>query len=280
MISASPTIEEIQIARMSREFRGEVIAAGATILSDLAARLASLLYDHDLVLLGGGSWASFDCDPGPALYHDEYLTRSSARGQVDWSLAFDYVRADKLRIFVGPAQIDRHGNSNLSVIGSWDRPSVQLIGSRGLPDDLWNLSVIHYHVPSHTPTTLVEQVDFISSFGHGPTRERFRSSLGRPGVLVTDLGVFSWPEPGGRMQLESIHPGVEPERVRSATGFELDVPYPTPRTSLPTTAELHAIREVLDPLDLRSGRFNPDDERLADLLAGRVPLPIRKSRRS
>ena len=39
-MSAGYTLEELLIARMAREYRGNAIGVGATILSDLSARLA------------------------------------------------------------------------------------------------------------------------------------------------------------------------------------------------------------------------------------------------
>lgn len=236
------TSEELQIARMSREYRGEIVAIGATPMADLAARVAKLVHDDDLVVLGGGSWACFD-SAVDRLAEGELGGRKTARGQFDWSLVFDLIRADKFRIFAGPVQIDRSGAANISVIGSWDKPKVQLIGSRGLPDDLWSVSELHFHVPSHTKRSLVETVDFVSSFGNGPVRQSTGCSTGRPGVLVTNLATFRWPD-GGDIAIESIHPGVSADDVRAATGFDLDIPPGTPTTEPPRPEELEAIRHL------------------------------------
>jgi glutaconate CoA-transferase subunit B len=237
---------------MARAFHGETIATGATLLSSLAAALAKALYDDDLVLVGE-SWGSFDCDPGPQMANGEWLTRVSARGSVDWSMCFDYISADMLTIFTGPVQIDRHGNANISVVGDWNNPTVQLIGSRGLPDDLWRCSVIHYHIPRHTPRSVMAAVDFISSFGYGPRRESYPNAKGRPGLLVTDLGVFKWPDESEEMVVESLHPGVTADRARGATGFELDIPEGVAVTEPPTGDELRVLRELVDPFDYRNG---------------------------
>jgi glutaconate CoA-transferase subunit B len=247
------TIEEIQIARMAREFRGEVNATGATLLAELAVHVAKVLYDDDLVIYGGQSQAAWDSDVAPYLPHDEYLTRHTAKGQQDWTVTFDVVRADKLRIFTGPVQIDRFGNANISVIGDWEHPKVQLIGSRGLPDDLWRVSVLHFHVPSHTPRSIVEKVDFVCSFGYGDTRDALGCNTGWPGVLVTNLGVFTWPRELGEMRIESVHPGVSPEEVRAYTGFPIHIPPSVERTAPPSKEELDVIRNVVDPWGFRYG---------------------------
>lgn len=241
-MSLAYTSEEMQIARMSRQYRGEIVAIGATAMAELATRVAKLVHDDDLVVLGGGSWACFDSAAHP-VSEGETGGRKTARGQYDWSLVFDLIRADKFRIFAGPVQIDRSGAANISVVGNWDQPKVQLIGSRGLPDDLWSVSEIHFHLPTQTKRNLVEAVDFVSSFGNGPIRRSTGCTTGRPGVLVTNLATFHWPE-GEDIAIESIYPGVTAEEVRAATGFDLDIPADTPSTEPPSREELDAIRHL------------------------------------
>jgi acyl CoA:acetate/3-ketoacid CoA transferase beta subunit len=238
-VTAAFTSEDVQIARMSREYKGEILAIGSTPSADLASKVAKLVHDDDLVILGGNSWACFDADPQPVA-EGEWGGRRTARGQYDWSLCFDLIAADKFRIFIGPVQIDRSGASNISVVGDWGQPKVQLIGSRGLPDDLWRVSELHFHVPNHTRRSLVEKVDFVSSFGYGAPRSHTGCTTGRPGVLVTNLATFTWPD-GGDIAVESVHPGVTADQVRAATGFELDLT-DVPVTEPPTSEELRAIR--------------------------------------
>jgi len=237
------TLEDVQIARMSREYRGEVVAIGSTPLADLASKVAKLVHNDDLVVLGGNSWACFDAEVKPVA-EGEWGGRATARGQYDWSLCFDLIARDKFRIFIGPVQIDRSGSSNISVVGDWNAPTVQLIGSRGLPDDLWRVGELNYHVPNQTPRSLVEKVDFVSSLGNGPVREQTGCRTGRPGVLVTNLATFTWPD-GGDIAVESIHPGVTAE-VQAATGFALRLE-DLPVTEPPTAEELRAIRYLRGP---------------------------------
>jgi glutaconate CoA-transferase subunit B len=246
------TRSEIQIASMARVLKGEIIAAGATLLADLATKVAKVVYDDDLLLSPGGSFASLDSDVIPTLGHDEHLDRLTARGQYDWSLAFDLIAADKFRIFTGPAQIDRSGAANISVVGDWHRPKVQLIGSRGLPDDVWRIKHIHFHLPKQSKRNLVQAVDFVSSFGNGPIREEIGCVTGRPGVLVTDLAVFYWPNDGD-IAVQSIHPGVSVQELQEHTGFDLALSDAIATTVAPTPEELHAIRHIVDPDGTRDG---------------------------
>jgi hypothetical protein len=56
------------------------------------------------------------------------------------------------------------------------------------------------------------------------------------------------------MMVESLHPGVELDKVKAETGFELVVPKQIGRTAPPTEKELRILREEVDPLKLVIGR--------------------------
>jgi len=54
--------------------------------------------------------------------------------------------------------------------------------------------------------------------------------------------------------IESLHPGVDVEKVQSETGFELLVPAEIGRTEPPTEDELRILRDEVDPGRLVIGR--------------------------
>jgi glutaconate CoA-transferase subunit B len=56
------------------------------------------------------------------------------------------------------------------------------------------------------------------------------------------------------MKIESLHPGVDIEKVQAETGFELIVPAEIGRTEPPTAEELRILREEVDPGRLVIGR--------------------------
>ena len=93
--------------------------------------------------------------------------------------------------------------------------------------------------------TFVERLDFRSTvgFGDGPGS---RDALGFSGAgvtaVVTDLGVLE-PDPETcELTLTSLHPGVELETVRAATGWELRVGADVRVGEPPTATELDALR--------------------------------------
>lgn len=267
-MTAPATLEELLIARMAKEFRGEAIGVGASILSDLAARLAKALYLPDLFLMTA-SRAAADCDVHPKSLLDEWVLAKSARMALSWQEMFDLIAQGRLQIWIGAVQIDRLGSSNISVVGPWAKPKVQLVGARGVPDDLWGCERLCYHIRKQTKRSFVERVDFVCGLGNGPARERVGGTPAKPGVVVSDLGVFDFESEDGSMRILSLHPGVDFDTVQARTGFVLPKPAGAiPVTALPTADELACIREVIDPRGLRRLEAGDGDDKLLRELWG------------
>jgi len=129
--------------------------------------------------------------------------------------------------FLGAAQIDRHGHLNSTVIGDYDSPKARLPGGGGAPEIATSVRDV-FVMLRQTPRAFVERLDFKTSVG-----DRVR-------VVVTDLGILE-PE-DGELTLTRIHPGVEPEQARDATGWDLRVAEDVAETEPPTEAELAALR--------------------------------------
>lgn len=158
----------------------------------------------------------------------------------------DLLPRAKPKEFFRPGQVDARGNFNNLLFGADPRrPRLRLPGSGGIPDVTLTLMDVCLYVPRHSRVVFVERVDWVSGLGHTPGR---RHGAG-PTYLVSDLGQFDFA--GGRMRLTHLHPGVEWERVKAKTGFELEVADPLGTTAPPTEQELRLLREVIDPLGIR-----------------------------
>jgi glutaconate CoA-transferase subunit B len=131
--------------------------------------------------------------------------------------------------FLGAAQIDRHGNLNSTVIGSYDAPTVRLPGGGGAPEIALGVEQV-FVMLRHSARAFVERLDFTTSLG-----DNLR-------VVVTDLGILERRD--GELTLVSIHPGVNVEDVRAATGWELRVAYDVGETEAPSDDELTALRAL------------------------------------
>jgi glutaconate CoA-transferase subunit B len=147
--------------------------------------------------------------------------------------------------FIGGAEVDRFGNLNTSYVGSPSKPEVKLPGSGG-GADIAILSRRWVTLMNHERRRLVERVSFVTSPGYGDGTPGWRKRNGLlgagPSAIVTTLCVFRFPEGGGEVYLDSIHPGHTREEVRANTGWALDAPEDVKETPAPTAPELAAMR--------------------------------------
>ncbi len=226
---------------------GEVMASAFGTAPSLGARLARLTFAPDLVLTDGDAALVDGAPPLGPLPPSAVL-----ESHMPYRRVFDVVWSGRRSLIMMASQIDRTGNQNISAIGDWARPRVQLVGVRGAPGNTVNHPT-SYWVPKHTTRSFVEQVDVVSGVGYaraaeaGPSARRYHEIR----CVVSNLGVFDFETPGRTMRVRSLHPGVTVEEVVEATGFELAFPDEVPETRLPTPDELALIRDVLDRDGLR-----------------------------
>ncbi|HEX3946601.1 MAG TPA: CoA-transferase [Acidimicrobiales bacterium] len=224
---------------------GELLASPIGAIPAMAARLARAVFEPDLLMIDGeatlvrGVWPVGAAPDGPA------------EGWLPYRAVFDLVWRGRRHIMMGPSQIDRFGNANISCIGEFAKPKVQLLGVRGAPGNTVNHPV-SYWVPRHSPRVFVDRVDMVSGVGYDraaavPEAGRYLD-LRR---VVSNLGVFDFDTPDRRMQLVSVHPGVTVDEVVAATGFELVVPDRVTETRQPTAEELEVLDTAIDPAGTR-----------------------------
>ena len=148
--------------------------------------------------------------------------------------------------FLGGAQIDRFGNLNSTVIGSYNKPKVRLPGSGGATEIATQCQRI-YIVMRHDARAFVRTLDFMTSLGHGPTgveRRALGVTTDGPALLVTDLCTMT-PEPESKeFEVVSLHPGVTREQVKESTGWDVSFADSLTETPAPTAHELEALRDL------------------------------------
>jgi acyl CoA:acetate/3-ketoacid CoA transferase beta subunit len=248
--TAEVTRADVCVVACADAFRGdgEVMASPFGTVPALGARLAKLTFEPDLVLTDGEAALMVGAPPLTAPRSELVL-----EADMPYRTVFSVVWSGRRHIIMMASQIDRFGNQNLSAIGDWARPTVQLVGVRGAPGN----SVNHptsYWVPDHTVRTFVEHVDVVSGVGYDRAAAAGRGATRYHDVrrVVSNLGVFDFDTPDHSMRLQSVHPGVTVDEVVAATGFELTIADPgsVPTTRLPTADEL-AILATLDPSSSR-----------------------------
>jgi acyl CoA:acetate/3-ketoacid CoA transferase beta subunit len=243
------TRAEYCVVACAEVFRGdgEVMASAFGTAPALGARLARLTFAPDLVLTDGDAAL---VDGAPPLGADP--SSLVLESHMPYRRVFDVVWSGRRNLIMMASQIDRTGNQNISAIGAWVQPKVQLVGVRGAPGNTVNHTT-SYWVPNHSPRSFVEQVDVVAGVGYaragaaGPSATKFHEIR----YVVSNLGMFDFATPDRAMRLASVHPGVTVDEVVEATGFALVIPGDVPPTRDPTPEELSLIRTVLDPKGLR-----------------------------
>ncbi len=223
----NPTRAEVCIAACAEAWRGDdaILASPMGLIPVLGARLARLTFEPGLLLTDGEAYL-VDAD-------------GEIEGWMPYRAVFTMLAAGRRHVMMGAAQIDRHGNQNISAIGDWKRPKAQLLGVRGAPGNTVNHPV-SYWIPRHSPRVFTPRVDMVSGVGYDRGARELR-------LVVTNLAVLDFQTPERVMRLRSVHPGVAVAEVAAATGFPLAVPDEVPVTRTPTDDELGLIRERLDP---------------------------------
>ncbi len=251
MTDTSVTLAELLIAACAEVWRDdpEWLATGITPIPRLGASLAKLTFNPRLMITDGENM--FLEEPAPIGPRD---TGPTVEGWAPFARTFDNLWGGRRHALVAPVQIDRFGQTNISVIGDHASPKAALLGARGFPGN----SISHpnsYFVPQHSRRSMVAgEVDFVCSIGYNPARwpdgrKPHRLELRR---IVTNLCVLDFGGVDHAIRLVSLHPGVSVDEVRENTGFDIAVPDGgIPVTPLPDAEALAVIRR-LDPHDIRA----------------------------
>lgn len=148
--------------------------------------------------------------------------------------------------FLGGAQIDRYGNLNTTVVGSYAKPKVRLPGGGGAPEIAAHCREVYIVMPQQR-RSFVDELDFVTSVGHGiggDDRGRQGLKTRGPTRLITDLCIFE-PDPVSKlMTVVSIHPGVSREQIQENTGWLVAYAASVTTTRAPKTKELLVLREL------------------------------------
>ncbi|SFF57247.1 glutaconate CoA-transferase subunit B [Fontimonas thermophila] len=256
------TLAELLICACAEVWRGdgEVLATGIGVIPRLAQGLAKLTHSPQLMITDGEAYLT---ENPVALGAKNHEGRVYA-GWMPYARVFDNVWSGRRHALVGPVQIDRWGQANISCVGDFARPKRQLLGLRGFPGNSIN-HTNSFFVPHHSPRVFVSgEVDVVCSVGY--RRERWGSGIRQDFMrlhrIVTDLCVMDFGGPDHAIRVISLHPGVSFDAVQAATGFALVKAADLVETAHPTEEQLAIIRQ-LDPQNLRSQQIkgNPPGRR-------------------
>ena len=241
MTELDPTPEEVMTIAAARELvDGEVVLVGVGP-PNAAANLARRLDHPGCVLIYESGAIGARPQRLPLSIGDDDLAETAAE-LVSVPEMFNYwIGGGRIDVgFLGASQIDRLGNINTTVIGDYDEPKVRLPGAGGAPEIAASAGRILVLV-RQSPRSFVSEVDFVTSVG----RELDGHDGDGPGsAVITDLGILRPSPDDGELELVALHPGVELDQVREATGWPLRVREPLETTEPVTERELSELRAL------------------------------------
>ncbi len=264
MNASNFTLAELLICACADVWRddGEVLATGIGIIPRIAQGLAKLTHSPDLMITDGEAFLTEE----PVIIGAKNHEGRRYAGYMPYARVFDLLLHGRRHALVGPVQVDRWGQANISCIGDFAKPKRQMLGLRGFPGNSIN-HVNSMFVPNHGPRVFVEgEVDVVCSVGY--KKERWPKGVKRDFAsvhhIVTNLCVLDFGGPDHAVRVISLHPGVSFDEVQAATGFPLLKAEGLGETAHPTEEQLAVIRK-LDPRDVRAKQIkdNPPGIRKA-----------------
>ena len=224
------------VVNLARQIRaGEITFSGVnSTLPMIACMLAKRAYEFDFTYINvaGGvepqpvTVPLSSSDPAivtgsPAIFANQDFYDLCARGGLDL-------------VYLGCAQIDAEGRTNVSAIGSWENPKVRLPGGGGAAVMLPTAKRVVTWRTDHTPGALVDKLDFVTASGNMT-------------ALVTPLAVFTRePRAGSRFTLECWNNTTTPDDIARHTGFTFSVAAGA-QPAAPITASEQQALSSLDP---------------------------------
>jgi glutaconate CoA-transferase subunit B len=225
---------EYLVVNLARTIRpNEVTFSGVnSVLPMAACVLAKRAYDFDFTYLSVAGGVDVFPKRLPRSSTDPALLEGTAAifSNADF---YDLATRGKLHlIFLGAAQVDALGRTNVSAIGDWAHPKVRLPGGGGAAVMMPVAPRVALWRTEHTTRTLVEKLEFVTAAGN-------------TAVLVTPYAVFERdPKQNERFHLASYRDDTDPAALAARTGFAFDA-----SRAVPTMPIADRERRALDELD-------------------------------
>jgi len=254
-VTTTYTPSEMMAAVAARELGNREVVFVGIGLPNLACNLARALHAPDLVLIYESGAVGAVPERLPVSIGDPSLVTGSLMVCSMADVFQLFLQNGKIEVgFLGGAQIDRWGNINTTVIGSYPRPKVRLPGSGGAAEIAVHAQRVLI-ISRLNPRAFPAELDFVTSPGQR-SKGKSRDELGMPGAgpvkIITDKGILER-DATGEMVLTGLYPGVTVDEVKAGVGWPLQVRGHLDLLMEPTARELDLLRNVLDPKGLYLG---------------------------
>jgi len=254
-MSTDYTLAELAIVAASEIFRDETPEVFATLigtLPKLAGYLAKETFLPGMMMSDGIYYLA--AEPVAVGPRGDFPIQKE--GRIGYERVFTIVAKGNRHAFVGPVQVDKYGQMNLSCIGDYAAPKVTMLGVRGLPGNTVNNRTSMFFANHNKRAFVEDEVDMVSGAGYNSARYpngKYPKGLDHR-QIITNLCVLDFEAENHAIRVRSLHPGVSFDEVQDNTGFDLMKPDSIPETAAPTQEQLDIIAKY-DPNNLRAHVF-------------------------
>lgn len=255
MTMTDVTPSELMVIIAARELKDKETVLVGVGIPNLAANLAKKLQAPGLNMVYESGAVGSNPSRMPLSIGDPCLVTGAKSVCSMYEQFAYYLQGGRIDVgFLGGAQIDKYGNINSTIIGTYKTPKVRLPGSGGACDIASNVKKIIVITP-HEKRRFVEKVDFKSSPGFVDGKENW-SKLGLQGggpyAVITNLCTMKFDPQSGEMMVTALQPGATIEMVLENTPWKLKVAEKLEATPAPTDREIETLRS-LDPQKIYLG---------------------------
>ncbi len=241
------TADEMMTVTAARQLRDGAVCFVGIGLPSAACNLARLTHAPNLVLIYESGTVGTRPSVLPLSIGDGELAETADCVVPLPEIFTHYLQAGRVDVgFLGAAQIDRFGNLNSTVIGSYARPSVRLPGSGGAPEIATHAREVLV-VMKQSPRSFVPRLDFRTSCGYldgGGARRASGCPGSGPRAVITDFGMLRPRADTDELELTAVYQGISIEAARAATGWPLRVAADVEVLAAPDPRDLECLRDL------------------------------------
>lgn len=238
---------ELMIVNASRALKGNRVVFVGVGLPNIACNLARRSHSPQLELVYESG--VFGAKPArlPLSIGDPTLVTGATSVTSISDLFSYYLQGGLVDVaLLGGAQIDRYGNLNTTIIGTYDQPKVRLPGSGGACEIAINAKNT-LMVMRLNKRAFVQKLHFLTSPGHIAKRHELGIPGKGPSIVITDRALFNFENEDNEMTLAELAPGETVDSIQEEIEWDLKVSDLVKEMAPPTKEELQIIREQLDP---------------------------------
>ncbi|MHA2288211.1 MAG: CoA-transferase subunit beta [Promethearchaeota archaeon] len=156
--------------------------------------------------------------------------------------------------FLSTSMIDKYGNCNTTVIGSYEKPIYRLPGGGGATEIAGLSKRLVWLLDEHTKRRFKDKLEYITDPGYldgynSRTKAGYPPDTG-PESIISPLGIMRFDSKTKEAYLDSLHPNITIEEVKENTGWDLKVADKVKQIEPPTVREIEICRKTMkDAID-------------------------------